>query len=69
MEFGNHVLCHNLSSKAVTNLVSIHMFWVFPIMPNKNISVMWIIHKQISKRIFRVFSVIFVYFSANTEKN
>ena len=64
----NHVLCHNLSSKAVkvTNLVSIHMFWVFPIMPIINISVMLIIYKQINKRIFRAFSVIFVYFSAST---
>ena len=29
LKFGNHVLCHNLSSKAnrVTKLVSIHIFW------------------------------------------
>ena len=38
------------------------------IIPMKNISVLYMIHKQVNKRIFRVFPVIFVYFSANTEK-
>ena len=39
-----------------------------PIIPIKNISVLYIIYKQVIKRIFRVFPVIFVYFSANTEE-
>ena len=72
LKFGNHVLCLNLSSKAVrvTNLVPIHMFWGMrtSIIPIKNISVLKIIDKQLNKRIFRVFSVIFVYFIANSEK-
>ena len=60
---GNHVLCHNFSSKAVrvTKLVSIHMFLGAKnlIIPIKNISVLWKIYKQLFKRIFRAFSVIF----------
>ena len=60
---GNHVLCHNLSSKAVrvTKLVSMHMFLGVKnsIMPIKNVSVLWKIYKQLFKRIFRAFSVIF----------
>ena len=35
----------------------------------KNISVLYIIYKQLDKRILHVFLVIFVYFSANSEKN
>ena len=60
---GNHVLCHNLSSKAVgvTKLMSMHMFFGVrnSIMPIKNVSVLWKIYKQLFKRIFRAFSVIF----------
>ena len=60
---GNHVLCHNLSSKAVrvTKLMSMHMFLGVrnSIMPIKNVSVLWKIYKQLFKRIFRAFSVIF----------
>ena len=63
LKFGNHVLCHNLSSKEVrvTILMSIHMFlWARNlIMPIKNISVLWKINKQLFKRIFRAFSFIF----------
>ena len=63
MKFGNHVLCHNISSKAVrvTILMSIHMFLGArnSIMPIKNIFVLWKINKQLFKRIFRAFSVIF----------
>ena len=73
LKFGNHVVCHNLSSKAVrvTQLVSIHMFLGERnlIMPVKNISVLRIIDKQLNKRICRVLSVFFVYFNANSEKN
>ena len=61
LKFGNHVLCHNLSSKAVrvTKLESIHMFLGArnSIMQIKNISVLWKINKQLFKRIFRAFSV------------
>ena len=61
---GNHVLCHNLSSTAVriTELVSTHMFWGArnSIMPIKYVSVLLKIHKQLFKRIFCAFSVIFV---------
>ena len=60
---GNHVLCHNVSSKAVrvTKLVSMHMFFGVKnlIMPIENVSVLWKIYKQLFKRIFRAFSVIF----------
>ena len=35
---------------------------------NKNVSVLWTIYKQLNKRIFGVFSAIFVYFSANREE-
>ena len=60
---GNHVLCHNLSSKAVrvTKLMSMHMFLGARnlIMPIKNVSGLWKIYKQLFKRIFREFSVIF----------
>ena len=60
---GNHVLCHNLSSKAVgvTKLMSMHMFLGVrnSIMPIKNVYVLWKIYKQLFKRIFRAFSVIF----------
>ena len=60
---GNHVLCHNLSSKAVrvTKLVPMYMFLGVrnSIMPIKNVSVLWKIYKQLLKRIFRAFSVIF----------
>ena len=60
---GNHVLCHNLSSKEVrvTKLVSMHMFLGVrnSIMPIKNVSVLWKIYKQLFKRIFRAFSIIF----------
>ena len=60
---GNHVLCHNLSSKAVrvTKLVSMHMFLGMrnSIMPIKNVSVLWKIYKPLFKRIFRTFLVIF----------
>ena len=57
-------MCHNLSSKAVrvTKLESIHMFlgaWN-SIMPIRNVSVLWKINKQLFKRIFRAFSVIFL---------
>ena len=62
-KFRNHVLCHNLSSKAVrvTKLVSMHMFlWVRnSIMPIKFFSVSWKIYKQLFKRFFRAFLVIF----------
>ena len=58
------ILCHNLSSKAVrvTHMVSIHMFLGarISIMPMKNVSVLWKIYKQLFKRIFRAFSVIFL---------
>ena len=61
---GNHVLCHNLSSKAVraTKLVSMHMFLGVrnSIMPIKNVSVLWKMYKQLFKRIFHAFSVIFL---------
>ena len=60
---GNHVLCHNLSSRAVrvTKLVSMHMFLGVrnSIMPIKNVSVLWKIYKPLFKRIFRTFLVIF----------
>ena len=63
LKYGNHVLIHNLCSKAVdvTKLVSIHMFLEVRnlIMPIKNVSVLWEIYKQLLKRIFRAFSVIF----------
>ena len=36
---------------------------------NINIYVLWIIYKQLNKRSFCVFLVIFVFFSANTLKN
>ena len=53
---GNHVLCHNLSSKAVrvTKLVSMHMFLGVrnSIMPIKNVSVLWKIYKPLFKRYF-----------------
>ena len=56
-------MCHNLSSKAVraTILMSIHMFLGArnSIMQIKNISVLWKVNKQLFKRIFRAFSVIF----------
>ena len=62
-KYGNHVLCHNLSSKAVrvTKLVSMHMFLGVrnSIMPIKNVSVLWKIYNQLFKRIFRAFSFIF----------
>ena len=38
-------------------------------MPFKNIYVVWMIYKELNRRIFRVFSVVFVYFSASTEKS
>ena len=61
---GNHVLCHNLSSKAVrvTKLVSMHMFLGVrnSIMPIKIISVLWKIYKQLFKRIFVHFWTFFV---------
>ena len=60
---GNHVLCHNLSSAAVrvTKLVSMYMFLGVrnPILPIKNVSVLWKIYKQLFKRIFRAFLNIF----------
>ena len=60
---GNHLLCHNLSSKAVrvTKLVSMYMFLGVrnPILPIKNVSVLWKIYKQLFQRIFRAFLVIF----------
>ena len=60
---GNHVLCHNLSSKAVrvTKLVSMHMFLGVRnlIMSIKNVSVLWKNYKPLFKRIFRTFLVIF----------
>ena len=60
---GNHLLCHNLSSKAVrvTKLVSMYMFLgvMSPILPIKNVSVLWKIYKQLFQRIFRAFLVIF----------
>ena len=59
----NHVLCHNLSYKAVRviQLVSIHMYLGArsSIIPIKNVSVLSKIYKQLFKRIFRAFSVIF----------
>ena len=61
---GNHVLSHNLSSKAVrvTKLVSMHMFLGVrnSIMPIGNVYVLWKIYKQLFKRIFCAFSVIFL---------
>ena len=60
---GNHVLCHNLSSKAVrvTKLVSMHIFLGVrnSIMLIKNVSVLWTIYKPLFKRIFRTFLVNF----------
>ena len=60
---GNHILCHNLSAKAVrvTKLVFIYMFLGArnSIMPIKKVSVWKKIYKQLCKRIFRAFSVIF----------
>ena len=60
---GNHLLCHNLSSKAarVTKLVSMYMFLGVrnQILPIKNVSVMCKIYKQLFQRIFRAFLVIF----------
>ena len=60
---GNHLLCHNLSFKAVsvTKLVSMYMFLGVrnPILPIKNVSVLWKIYKQLFQRIFRAFLVIF----------
>ena len=60
---GNHLLCHNLSSKAVrvTKLVSMYMFLGVrnPILPIKNVSVLWKMYKQLFQRIFRAFFVIF----------
>ena len=60
---GNHLLCHNLSSKAVrvTKLVSMYMLLGVrnPILPIKNVSVLWKIYKQLFQRIFRAFLVIF----------
>ena len=67
LKLGNHVLCHNLSSKAVrvTILMSIDMFLGArnSIMPIKDIFVLWEINKQQVKRISRAFSVIFVCYS------
>ena len=60
---GNCVLWDNFSSKAVrgTKLVSMHMFLGVrnSIMQIKNVSVLWKIYKQLCKRIFCAFSVIF----------
>ena len=63
LKFENHVLCHNLSSKVVrvTKLVSIYMFLGARnlIMPIKNVSHLWKINKQLFKRIFGAFLIIF----------
>ena len=60
---GNHLLCHNLSSKAVrvTKLVFMYMFLGVrsPILPIKIVSVLCKIYKQLFQRIFRAFLVIF----------
>ena len=59
---GNHVLCHNLSSKAVSHKIGVYTYVSGAknsIMPIKNVSVLWKIYEQLFKRIFRAFLVIF----------
>ena len=60
-KYGNHVLCHNMSSEAVRVTKLVHMFLGArnSNMPIKNVSVLWKTFKQLFTRIFRAFSVIF----------